>query len=212
RDLRLVHALGIGDRGSRGVNRFAHEGMTTRVISGHWTWSPEMMELAAQEKIAAYVMPAGVITHLFRESGARRPGYVTRTGLHTFADPRSEGCRANASADEKLVEVLELDGAEYLRYKPVHVDVAIVRGTEVDEFGNIGAGGEPAILDALEAVRAARGAGGTVIVQVKRQVEGRLDPRRVFIPAALVDYVVVDPGQQQTYLTEEDPELFTPVA
>src|SRR5699024_8444323 len=84
RDLRLVHALGIGDRGSRGVNRFAHEGMTTRVIGGHWTWSPEMMELAAQEKIAAYVMPAGVITHLFRESGARRPGYVTRTGLHTF--------------------------------------------------------------------------------------------------------------------------------
>src|SRR5699024_5496334 len=92
------------------------------------------------------------------------------------------------------------------------VDVAIVRGTEVDEFGNIGADGEPAILDALEAVQAARGAGGTVIVQVKRQVEGRLDPRRVFIPAALVDYVVVDPGQQQTYLTEEDPELFTPVA
>lgn len=211
RDLRLVHALGIGDRASRGVNRFAHEDMTTSVIGGHWTWSPAMMKLAAQEKIAAYVMPAGVITHLFRESGARRPGYVTRTGLHTFADPRHEGCRANTSAGEELVEVLELDGTEYLRYKPLHVDVTIVRGTEVDEFGNIGADDEPAILDALEAVQAARGADGTVIVQVKRQVKGRLDPRRVFIPAALVDYVVAEPRQRQTYLTEDDPELFTPI-
>jgi propionate CoA-transferase len=210
RDLRLVHALGIGDRESRGVNGFAHEGMTTRVIGGHWTWSPRMMELAAQEKIAAYVMPAGVISHLYRESGARRPGYITRTGLHTFADPRREGCRANASAQEQLVELLPLDGAEYLRYRPLHVDVAIIRGTEVDEHGNIGADAEPAVLDALEAAQAARGSEGLVIIQVKRRREGRLDPRHVFIPAALVDYVVIEPDQRQTYLEEEDPDLFSP--
>ncbi|MEE6283323.1 CoA-transferase [Georgenia sp. MJ170] len=210
--LRLVHALGVGDRGSRGVNGFAHEGMTTRVIGGHWTWSPAMMALAAEQKIEAYVMPAGVVTHLYRESGARRPGYITRTGLHTFADPRNEGCRANEAATEQLVEVLELDGEDYLRYKPLHVDVALVRGTEVDELGNIGADAEPAILDALEAAQAARGSGGIVIVQVKRQISGRLDPRRVFLPSAIVDYVVVEPAQTQTYLTEEDPELFAPVA
>lgn len=209
-DLRLVHALGVGDRESRGVNGFAHEGMTTRVIGGHWTWSPRMMDLAAQEKIAAYVMPAGVISHLYRESGARRPGYLTRTGLHTFADPRNEGCRANTSAQEDVVELLTLDGAEYLRYRPLHVDVAIIRGTEVDEYGNIGADAEPAILDALEAAQAARGSGGKVIVQVKRRLDGRLDPRRVFIPAAMVDFVVVEPAQQQTYLGEEDPDLFVP--
>ncbi|MPV36912.1 acyl CoA:acetate/3-ketoacid CoA transferase [Georgenia subflava] len=211
-NLTLIHALGVGDRGSRGVNGFAHEGMVRKVVGGHWTWSPTMMGLAAENKIAAYVMPAGVITHLYRESGARRPGYITRTGLHTFADPRQKGCRANAAATEDLVEVLELDGADYLRYKPFHVDVALVRGTEVDERGNIAADSEPAVLDALEAAQAARGSGGIVIVQVKRKVAGQLDPRRVLIPAALVDYVVVAPEQTQTYLTEEDPELFAPVA
>jgi propionate CoA-transferase len=212
RDLSVIHALGLGDRASRGTNGFAHEGMTRRVTGGHWTWSPEMMRLAAEEKIEAYTMPAGVVSHLFRETGARRPGYVTRNGLHTFADPRHKGCRANARATEPVVEVLELDGREYLRYKPFHVDVALVRGTEVDEMGNIGADAEPAILDALECAQAARGCGGLVIVQVKRRVPGQLDPRRVFIPAALVDYVVVVPEQTQTYLSEEDPALFAPVA
>lgn len=207
RDLTLVHALGVGDRGSRGTNGFAHEGMVRKVLGGHWTWSPAMMALAAEEKIAAYVLPAGVITHLYRETGARRPGYITRTGLHTFADPRQKGGRANASATEEIVEVVDFDGEEYLRYKPLDVNVAIVRGTEVDAHGNIGADAEPAVLDALECAQAARGNGGIVIVQVKRQVE-RIDPRRVFLPGPLVDYVVVVPEQTQTYLSEEDPHLF----
>jgi propionate CoA-transferase len=208
RALHVVHALGAGDRASRGLNGFAHEGMVRRVTGGHWTWSPAMMRLAAEEKIEAYTMPAGVITHLLRESGARRPGLITRTGLHTFADPRLKGCRANASAREEVVELLELDGTEYLRYRPFKVDVAIIRGTEVDEHGNIGADAEPATLDALECAQAARGSGGIVIVQVKRRTAAPLDPRRVFIPAALVDYVVVVPEQHQTYLTEEDLTLF----
>lgn len=208
--LTLVHALGVGDRGTRGTNGFAHEGMVRKVVGGHWTWSPAMMQLAAEGKIAAYVMPAGVISHLYRETGARRPGYFTRTGLHTFADPRHKGCRANVAATEDVVEVVELDGEEFLRYKPLPVDVALVRGTEVDAHGNIGAAAEPAILDALECAQAARGSGGIVIVQVKRRVE-RLDPRSVLIPGPLVDYVVVVPEQMQTYRSEEDPRLFEAV-
>lgn len=211
-ELHVIHALGAGDRGSRGLNGFAHEGMVRRVTGGHWTWSPRMMRLAADELIEAYTMPAGVITHLLRESGARRPGLITRTGLQTFADPRLDGCRANSSATEEVVEVLELDGVEYLRYRPFHVDVALVRGTEVDELGNIGADAEPALLDALECAQAAKGSGGIVIAQVKRRSAGPLDPRRVAIPSVLVDYVVVVPDQQQTYRDEEDPDIFRPSA
>ena len=53
RGLTVVHALGIGDQDRRGINRFAHEGMVARVIGGHWTWSPRMQALAAEEKIEA---------------------------------------------------------------------------------------------------------------------------------------------------------------
>src|SRR4030042_4642764 len=46
RDLTLVHVTGIGNRGEKGVSRFAHEGMTRRVIGGHWGWAPAMSRLA----------------------------------------------------------------------------------------------------------------------------------------------------------------------
>ena len=46
RNLTCIHALGIGDRQQRGLNRFAHSGMTRRVIGGHWIWSPRMQRMA----------------------------------------------------------------------------------------------------------------------------------------------------------------------
>ena len=42
RDLTVIHALGIGDRESRGLNRFAHSGLVRRVIGSHWVWSPRI--------------------------------------------------------------------------------------------------------------------------------------------------------------------------
>ncbi len=53
RDLTIVHALGIGDGRDSGLNRFAHKGMTRRVIGGHWSWSPAMQALAREGHIAA---------------------------------------------------------------------------------------------------------------------------------------------------------------
>jgi acyl CoA:acetate/3-ketoacid CoA transferase len=208
RDLTLVHAFGIGDRGAHGVNRFAHEGMVRRVIGGHWTWSPPMQQLARDERIEAYTLPSGVISGLFRESGARRPGLITRVGLDSFADPRRGGGRLNARARDELVRVIELDGVEYLHYLPIRVDVAITRGSIADERGNISFQDEPSPLDSMAGAMAARGNGGRVLVQVKAMVrEGDLDPRLVHLPSPMVDGVVLAPDQWQTYAAEHDPTL-----
>jgi propionate CoA-transferase len=207
RDLTVLHAFGIGDRERRGLNNLAHEGLTARVIGGHWTWAPKMIELAAADAIEAHVWPSGAISLLLREIGARRPGLVTRTGLHTFVDPRQTGGRANTAAREPLVGLVELGGEEYLHYRPLPIGVALIRGTEVDPLGNIGCTDEPAVLDVLAVAQAARASGGTVLAQVKRVSSTPLPPDRVTVPGPLVDAVVVVPDQWQTYAAEYDPTL-----
>lgn len=136
-----------------------------------------------------------------------RPGLVTATGLDTFVDPRHGGGKFTPSATEDLVELLALDGREYLRYKPFPVDVAIVRGDSIDPSGNVTCSGEAAQLDALAVAQAAKACGGRVIVQVKNLLDRPIDPRLVHIPAVLVDDVVHAPAQWQTYAGEFDPEL-----
>ncbi|EON34814.1 short-chain acyl-CoA transferase [Gordonia terrae C-6] len=207
RDLTVVYALGMGDRNGGGTGRFAHAGMVSRVIGGLWTWSPELRELARRDELEAYALPGGVISQLFREIGARRPGLITTVGLGTFADPRHGGGRFNTRGAAELVELVEFDGQEYLRYKPFRVDVALVRGDTMDRNGNIGWSGEAARLDATSVAQAARASGGLVIAQVKTIIDGVLDPHVVHLPAAMVDLVVEVPLQWQTHAAEYDGRL-----
>ena len=208
RDLCVVHALGIGDRKTKGLNCFAHEGMVRRVIGGHWVWSPRMQALARDEKIDAYILPGGVTMQLFREIAAGRAGLFTHVGLGTFVDPRIEGGKLNRRATEDLVEVFNIDGRELLRYKPFPVDVAIIRGSFADPHGNVSLDQEAANLDIYAVAAAAHNSGGIVIAQVREAVEvGALAARSVRIPGVLVDAVVVDPSQSMTYDIAYDPSM-----
>ena len=208
RNLTLMHALGIGDKNTKGLNCFAHEGLVKRVIGGHWVWSPAMQQLALSEKIEAYILPGGVSSQLMREIGAGRPGLFTHVGLGTVCDPRLGGGKMNASAKEDLSEVVVMDGREYLRYKPFPIHVAIVRASAADEDGNISFEHEAANLDAQALALAARNSNGKVIVQVKdRLPKGSLKAREVRIPAAWVDAIVVDANQKTSYDIAFDPAL-----
>ncbi len=208
RDLTLVHALGIGDGKGSGLGRFAHEGLVRRVIGGHWSWSPAMQALAGENKIAAYSFPGGVLSTLLRESGAGRPGVITHVGLGTFADPRLDGARCNAAATEDLVELIELDGKEYLRYKPLHVDIALIRGTESDPRGNITMRREPTDLDIYAVALAAHSCGGRVYAQVESISDGRVLPSRLArVPGILIDGVHVAPAARKTYLPGYEPRI-----
>jgi len=206
RNLTLIHALGIGDKKTKGMNCFAHEGLVKRVVGGHWVWSPAMQQLALANKIEAYILPGGVSSQLMREIGAGRPGLVSHVGLGTVCDPRHGGGRMNAAAKDDLAEVVTIDGREWLRYKPFPIHVAIVRASAADEDGNISFEHEAANLDAQSLALAARNSGGTVIVQVaERLPRGALKAREVRIPSAWVDAVVVDPQQRTSYDTPFDP-------
>jgi propionate CoA-transferase len=169
-----------------------------------------MQDLAANGEIEAYSLPAGVIAALLRESGARRPGVFTKVGIGSFVDPRRAGGKINDASTEDLVEVVQIDGEEYLHYKPLHVDVAIVRGSSADERCNVSAAEEASSLDSQAAAAAARGNGGVVIAQVKeRRPTGAQDPRLVNLPSPLVDLVVVHEEQWQTYAGEHEPAFYS---
>jgi propionate CoA-transferase len=205
RGLTLVHAQGIGDGTERGLNHVAHEGLVRRVIGAHWTWSPAMQALAAAEKIEAYALPGGVIQHLVREIGAKRPGLITKVGLDSFVDPRREGGRMNRSAAEPINEVVTIGGQEYLRYFPFPIDVALVRGTTGDARGNIGFADEGGELDVLVMAIAAHNCGGVVLAQVRREaVVGAQPPHATRLPGTLVDAVVVEPAQRWSHAGDRD--------
>jgi len=136
RDLTLVFAAAPGDAGDRGLNRLAHVGLIKRVIGGHWSLVPKLAKMAVENQIEAYNLPLGCISQMYRVIAGGKPGLRTKVGLHTFVDPRLDGGRMNECTTEELVKLDEIDGEEWLFYKSFNVDVAFLRGTTADEFGN----------------------------------------------------------------------------
>lgn len=203
-NLTVVHGSGAGDWTGRGTHHLGYEGLTRRLICAHTGSAPRMARLVEADKAECYILPQGAIIHLYRAMAGNKP-YLSKVGLGTFVDPRIEGGRANPSAKDELVKVVELDGEEYLQYKHIPIDVAVLKGSVADENGNLTMEREVVFMEGLPLAQAVKKNGGIVIVQAEFLAKtGSIHPQKVKIPGALVDYVVLAKPEnhqmtQQTY-------------
>ena len=194
-NLTLLHASGQSNR-SAGVERFAHKGLLKRIIGSHWGLAPKLSALIGENNVEGICLPQGQLSSLYRAIAGGRPGILTRVGLGTFVDPRVEGGRVNERAQrstspEEFVQLMEIEGQEYLRFRPMDIHVGILRATRADTAGNVSQDREAAGLDALALAQAVRNRGGIVICQVRETVEnGAIAARDVTVPGNLIDFIV----------------------
>lgn len=200
RDLYFWHSTGLGDRKDRGMSPLAQKGLVKGAIGGHWGQSPRLAEMCDRNEIEGYNLPMGIMSQLMRAGAAGQPGVISHVGLGTFLDPRQQGGKLNRITKKDLIELVVLDGKEYLFYKSVLPDVAFIRGSTADTEGYISMEDEISFVDNLATAMAVHNHGGKVICQVQKVVKaGTLHPKNVRIPGYLVDALVVVPDQRQLY-------------
>ena len=191
KNLTLYQGAGIGNNRDQGVCEMSYPGLIKRYVTAHFANNQPMIQMALNNQVEAYNFPQGVISHLYRQAAGKKPFEITKIGLGTYCDPRRKGGKINDAAKEDLVEVIEIDGEEYLKYKVPKYDIGIIRGTTADENGNITMEEESSIIDALDIAMAVKASGGKVIVQVKNVVSSSsIDRRDVVIPGVFVDCIV----------------------
>ncbi len=131
RDLTCYYTA-IGDFNERGIHRLTHKGMLKRLVAGYFKCAgPTLGQRINDNWFETYNLPLGVIAGMSKNIASSRPGIITKVGLGTFVDPRVEGGKINQKAKESedLVEAVQLDNEEWLKYNLPKLDVALIRGS-----------------------------------------------------------------------------------
>lgn len=211
-NLTVFHTAGQSD-GSNGIEYIAEEGLISRIIGGHWGLAPKTRKLIEENKVECYCWPQGQLTHLLRAMANNLPGQISPVGLGTFVDPRIEGGKFNEKTQSKedLIQLIEINSEEFLLYSSIPFDYVFIRGTSIDEDGNMTTEEEPLKLEILSAAQAAKASGGKVIAQVKYLAQKEtFHPKEVVVPGYLVDgYVLAE--NPETEHRQTPSEVYSPV-
>ena len=123
--------------------------------------------------IVEYV-PQGTLAERIRAAGAGLGGVLTPTGLGTIM------------ADGK--EIVKVDGKDYLLEKPLRADIAFLRASIVDEFGNMVFLGTTNNFNPLMATAA-----DYVVVEAEKLVKvGEIQPEHVHASGIYVNGIYVE--------------------
>ncbi|RWP99098.1 CoA-transferase [Mesorhizobium sp.] len=219
RNLTFYFPCGTGDAQLiKGMDHVAKEGLMKRIVAGSYInpvdprtgRRPELMRLIRENRIEAYSWPIGASMHWLREVARKSPGYITRIGLGTYADPAFGGGKFTARAEDDLIRRIEIDGEPLLYYPTWPLDVAIVRASSADEHGNLSWEDEALVSSNIGLVLAAKASGGRVIAQVRRMVKsGQRLASQTSVPGYFIDDIVVEPQMMMASETPFDAAYFS---
>lgn len=156
----------------RGLGRLVVNGQVKKVIASHIGTNPETGRLMNEGKMEVELVPQGTLIERIRAGGSGLGGVLTPTGVGTVV--------------EKWKQKIKVGEKEYLVELPIRADLALVKGSIVDEFGNTFYRGTTKNFNPIIAMAA-----DTVITEADEIVKvGELDPDHISTPGVLVDFIV----------------------
>lgn len=170
RDLTVIcNDTGFVDKG---LGKLVVEKRLRKVIASHIGTNPETGRQMNSGELVVELIPQGTLAERIRCGGYGLGGVLTATGLGTLV--------------EEGKEIITVNGNKFLLELPLRADIALIRGSIVDEMGNVFYNASTRNFNPLMAMAA-----DTVIVGAQQVVEiGALDPNHVMTPGILVDYIV----------------------
>lgn len=172
KDLTIICNDGGQPAFEHGVQELIHNGQVAHLYATHIGVNPEVGQLMNEGKMKVTLVPQGSMAEKIRAAGYGLGGVLTPTGLGTPV------------GEEAGKEVITINGKEYLLEEPLHADIAICYGTQVDKYGNVRFHGTTRNFNVVMATAA-----DTVVMQADELVDV-INPDDVVIQGILVDYVV----------------------
>jgi len=160
----------------RGVGKLVTNGQVKTLIASHVGLNPEVAQRmntdVEEDKLECILVPQGTLAERVRAGGTGLGGFLTPTGVGTIV---AEG-----------KQVINIDGRHYLLEKPLKADVALIRGSVTDKFGNTTYNATTRTFNPMMAAAAEY-----VIIGACEIVEvGEIDPNNVVTSGIFVDAIV----------------------
>ena len=179
RDLTLV-SNNAGNLG-KGLATWLKAGLIDKVICSYIGGNEDLHTRMASGEVAVEITPQGTLAERMRAAGAGIPAFFTPTGVGTVV------------ADGK--ETKEIDGKKYVMERALAGDVALVRATMADRFGNLrfwrtGRNFNPVMASAAK----------LAIVECDALVDnGAIDPDDVHLAGIFVHRIVHVPEHENAF-------------
>lgn len=156
----------------KGVGKMVVNKQFKKIITSHIGTNKETGRQMIEGETEVVLTPQGTLAEAVRSGAYGLGGVLTKTGIGTEA--------------AKGLEVITVDGEEYLLHPAIKGDVSIILADVADTMGNLKFRATTRNFNLPMC-----GASTITIVYARKVVEaGELDPDDIHVPGVLVDYVI----------------------